>query len=49
MKKLVSLSFIFLFLLQGFMFREYASYYGLDFNLTREKLGINLLDSTWKG
>ena len=48
MKKVSLLLLIILFVLQGCFFRKHPARYGTEFNVTREKLGINLLDSTWK-
>lgn len=39
---------LFVVFLQGCILKKYPVRYGVDFNPTREKLGINLLDSTWK-
>lgn len=48
MKKVSLLLLIVPLVLQGCFFRKYPVRYGTDFNFTRDKLGINLLDSTWE-
>ena len=47
-KTCICLLFVQSLLLQGCLFRESPVCYGVDFNFTRETLGINLLDSGWR-
>ena len=47
-KTCICLLFVQFVLLQGCLFKESPVCYGVDFNFTRETLGINLLDSGWR-